>query len=45
MGIQAAAMLTGITSREEIERKDIKPDFIFEDITALLRALSEVYSA
>lgn len=45
MGIQTAAMLTGITSREEIERKDIKPDFIFEDIPALHRALSEVYAA
>lgn len=45
LGIQTAAVLTGVTSREEIAQKDIKPDFIFEDIRALQQALSEVYQA
>jgi len=43
MGIQTAAVLTGVTSREEISRLDIKPDFIFEDISALCEALKKVY--
>lgn len=43
LGIPSAAVLTGVTSREEISRKDIKPDFIFEDISALHQALAEVY--
>ncbi len=43
MGIQSAALLTGVTSREEIAQKDIKPDFIFEDIRDLHQALREVY--
>ncbi|GEM_PF-1999892 len=29
---------------EEIQRNDIKPDFIFEDITPLHRAFSEVFA-
>lgn len=43
-GMDSAAVLTGVTSREEIESKNIKPDFIYQDITALHRALSEVYN-
>lgn len=43
-GLHTAAVLSGVTSREEIQRKDIKPDHIFEDISALHRALSEVYA-
>ena len=45
IGMHTAAVLTGVTSWEEIQRKDIKPDFIFQDITALQEALSEVYTA
>lgn len=45
IGMHTAAVLTGVTSQEELQRKDIKPDFIFQDITALRKALSEVYSA
>lgn len=44
MGMHTAAVLTGVTSREEIENKNIKPDFIYQDITTLHRALSEVYT-
>jgi len=43
LGIKTAAVLTGVTSRAEISQKDIKPDFIFEDIADLHRALTEVY--
>ncbi len=42
-GIRTAAVLTGVTSREEISRGDIKPDFIYEDISQLHQALLEVY--
>ncbi|MCJ7718237.1 MAG: HAD-IIA family hydrolase [Anaerolineales bacterium] len=45
LGIRTAAVLTGVTSREEIIRGNIKPDFIFEDITALHQALIEVYQS
>ena len=45
IGMHTAAVLTGVTSQEELQRKDIKPDFIFQDITALRKALSKVYSA
>lgn len=44
LGIQTAAVLTGITSQEEIDKSEIKPDFIYPDISALLWALREVYS-
>ena len=43
LGIQSAAVLTGVTSREEISQGNIKPTYIYEDIAALGRALSEVY--
>lgn len=44
LGIHTAAVLTGITSQEEIDLSETKPDFVFPNISALLRALSEVYS-
>jgi 4-nitrophenyl phosphatase len=44
MGLHPAAVLTGVTSREEIESNNIKPDFIFKDIATLHQALSEVYA-
>jgi 4-nitrophenyl phosphatase len=43
LGIPSAAVLTGVTSRDEIQHRDIKPDYIFEDISELHRALQEVY--
>ena len=43
LGIHTAAVLTGVTSREEISKSVIKPEFIFEDIAALHQALREVY--
>jgi ribonucleotide monophosphatase NagD (HAD superfamily) len=43
LGIQTAAVLTGVTSREEINKNEIKPNFIFDDITSLHKALKEVY--
>ena len=43
LGIPTAAVLTGVTSREDISQNEIKPDFIFEDISALHQALNEVY--
>ncbi len=45
IGLDTAAVLTGVTSREEILAKDIKPDFIYQDIAALHKALFEVYTA
>ena len=43
LGIQTAAVLTGVTSSDEINQSEIKPDFIFDDIRALHLALEEVY--
>jgi len=34
-GIQTALVLSGVTSREDVASSDIKPDFIFEDISQL----------
>lgn len=45
LGIQTAAVLTGVTSREEIASMDIKPDLVYEDISALHQALKEVYDS
>jgi len=45
MGIQTAALLSGVTTREEIHANQIQPDFIFEDISALHKALQEVYQS
>lgn len=44
LGIDTAAVLSGITSECEIELNDTKPDFIYQDISALHRALCEVYA-
>ena len=43
LGIDSAAVLTGVTSRDEISKHEIKPDFIFNDIQGLHQALKEVY--
>ena len=45
LGIQTAAVLTGVTSRLEISQNDIQPDFIFDDIISLHTALEEVYKS
>jgi 4-nitrophenyl phosphatase len=44
LGIHTAAVLTGITSREEIAQSKIKPDFIFEDLSHLHTALDIIYN-
>jgi len=43
LGIHTAAVLTGITSREEIAQSEIKPDFIFDGLSQLYQTLKEVY--
>jgi 4-nitrophenyl phosphatase len=43
LGIPSAAVLTGVTSQEEISQKEIKPTFIFQDIAAVHQALQEAY--
>jgi 4-nitrophenyl phosphatase len=34
-GIAAALLLTGVTSKQYVEKSEIKPDFIFEDLVEL----------
>jgi 4-nitrophenyl phosphatase len=41
LGIKTVAVLTGVTSREEITKNEIKPDHIFEDISDFLDNLKE----
>jgi 4-nitrophenyl phosphatase len=43
LGIDSAAVMTGVTSREEIMDHEIQPDFLFDDIVDLHQALKEVY--
>jgi arabinose operon protein AraL len=43
LGMDTAAVLTGVTCREEITQSEIKPDFIFDDISTLHQALVVVY--
>ncbi|MGB2955316.1 MAG: HAD-IIA family hydrolase [Anaerolineales bacterium] len=45
LGIMTAAVLTGVTSRREIKKNQIQPDYIFEDIAVLHQALSEAYAS
>lgn len=45
LGIPSAAVLSGVTSREEIKHSDIQPDYIFEGIPDLHEALAEVYQS
>lgn len=44
LGIQSAAVLSGVSTRKEIEASTIKPDYIFENIAEIYQILSEVYS-
>ncbi len=44
LGIDSAAVLSGVSSREEIEESTIKPTYIFKNIEDLHRSLTEVYS-
>ncbi len=39
-GILTAAVLTGVSTREEFETAEIKPDFIFEDIAEITRVIN-----
>lgn len=41
LGIKTVAVLTGVTSREEIAENEIKPDHIFESITDFLNRLKQ----
>jgi 4-nitrophenyl phosphatase len=43
LGIHTAAVLTGVSSLEYIKQSEIKPDFIFENISQLHHALVKVY--
>jgi 4-nitrophenyl phosphatase len=45
LGIETAAVLTGVTSRNEIRQSVIQPTFIYEDISALGQKLKEVYES
>jgi HAD superfamily hydrolase (TIGR01450 family) len=39
LGIRTIAVLTGVTSRKELESSDIQPDFVFDDISGIKEAL------
>lgn len=39
-GMTSALVLTGVTSREELENATVKPDWVFDDLPALTSALS-----
>jgi 4-nitrophenyl phosphatase len=43
MGIDSAALLTGVTSRKDISQSSIEPDFMFEDLIELHHSLQEVF--
>ncbi len=45
LGIHTAAVLSGVTSQNEINQKDIKPDYIFQDIAALADKLKGIYDS
>ncbi|MBE3598948.1 MAG: HAD-IIA family hydrolase [Limnochordaceae bacterium] len=39
-GLTSALVLTGITRREDLDRSEIRPDYVFEDLGALAEALA-----
>lgn len=45
LGIHTAIVLSGVSSLEDINQSDIKPDFIFKDISQLHDALAKVYQS
>lgn len=45
LGIKTAAVLTGVTSRGEIKKNQIQPDYIFEDIADLHQTMAEAYAS
>jgi 4-nitrophenyl phosphatase len=45
LGIKTIAVLTGVTSRVEIDQSDIKPDYIYQDIAAVQQALLRAYTS
>lgn len=44
VGIRSALVLSGISKRDEIASSDVKPDFVFDDVSALLAELKQVRS-
>jgi len=40
VGITAVAVLTGVTDRELLTTSEIKPDFVFEDISEITKAMN-----
>ena len=44
LGITTVAVLTGVTSQDELTRSDIKPDHIFESISDFHQDLQLAYS-
>jgi 4-nitrophenyl phosphatase len=44
VGIITAAVMTGVTNREEISNNEIKPDLMYEDISDLQEALKKDYA-
>lgn len=45
LGIKTLAVLTGVTSRVEINQSDIKPDYVYQDIAAVHQALKSAYTS
>lgn len=45
LGIKTIAVLTGVTSRLEINQSDIKPDYVYQDIAAVHQALISAYTS
>jgi len=39
LGLSSALVLTGVSSREDVDRADVKPDWVFEDLAHLASVL------
>ncbi len=40
-GMQTILVLSGVSTKEDVERSSLKPDYMFDDITALSQALKQ----
>jgi 4-nitrophenyl phosphatase len=40
LGLKTAMVLTGISTVEEVDQSDLKPDAVFDDLPALVAALA-----